>query len=229
VTRRSIPPPHDHAHHSESKMQLNNRDLPNYGVIEGKLPDVTVAYLWTCVEDAKQLNLSMNSELVGNISRTLVIEDKKKMLSTILSDLITRYQQVYRQHFRLMKTGTSEYNFELDKLWVNFQKQNEFNPTHDHAGAVSFVVWMKIPIEYEEQRELAISKNSDAPSAISNFEFSYTEILGNIRTYTYVMNSLAEGTIVFFPAELHHQVYPYFNCDEERVSISGNISIKFSN
>ena len=209
-------------------MQLHNRELPNYGVIEGKLEDETVAYLWECVEESRKLNLNMNSELVGNISQSLMIEDKKNILSKILRDLITRYQEAYGQHFRLMKTGTCEYKFELDRLWVNFQKQNEFNPTHDHAGAFSFVVWMKIPTDYEDQRELPISKNSDAPLAISNFEFSYTDILGDIRTYTYVMNSSAEGTIVFFPAELHHQVYPFFDCDEERISISGNISINIT-
>ena len=32
-----------------------------------------------------------------------------------------------------------------------------------------------------------------------------------------------EGIILFFPSELSHQVFPFYNCDEDRVSISGNL------
>tara|TARA_B100000519_G_scaffold120473_1_gene103987 strand:- start:501 stop:641 length:141 start_codon:yes stop_codon:yes gene_type:complete len=39
------------------------------------------------------------------------------------------------------------------------------------------------------------------------------------------MSPKMEGTMLFFPARLKHTVYPFYNCKEERVSISGNISI----
>ena len=29
--------------------------------------------------------------------------------------------------------------------------------------------------------------------------------------------------MLFFPSKLNHQVYPFLNCEEERISISGNI------
>ena len=34
-----------------------------------------------------------------------------------------------------------------------------------------------------------------------------------------------EGRILFFPATLQHQVYPFYECEEERVTISGNIRL----
>ena len=33
-----------------------------------------------------------------------------------------------------------------------------------------------------------------------------------------------QGMLVFFPSRLNHIVYPFYNCDETRISISGNIS-----
>ena len=39
------------------------------------------------------------------------------------------------------------------------------------------------------------------------------------------MSPKLEGTMVFFPAQLRHAVYPFYNCDEERISISGNIAL----
>ncbi len=32
--------------------------------------------------------------------------------------------------------------------------------------------------------------------------------------------------MLFFPAALRHTVYPFFNCDEPRVSVSGNVWFK---
>ena len=34
-----------------------------------------------------------------------------------------------------------------------------------------------------------------------------------------------EGTIIFFPSQLIHQVYPFFTSEEERVSIAGNVQV----
>ena len=31
--------------------------------------------------------------------------------------------------------------------------------------------------------------------------------------------------MLLFPSSLHHMVYPFYNSDEERVTISGNISL----
>jgi len=39
------------------------------------------------------------------------------------------------------------------------------------------------------------------------------------------MNPEIEGTMLFFPAKLNHIVYPFYDCEEDRVSISGNIQI----
>ena len=37
------------------------------------------------------------------------------------------------------------------------------------------------------------------------------------------VDSDKEGVILLFPSRLRHQVYPFYNCDKERISISGNI------
>jgi len=33
------------------------------------------------------------------------------------------------------------------------------------------------------------------------------------------------GYMVMFPSSLHHMVNPFYECDEERISISGNINL----
>ena len=54
------------------------------------------------------------------------------------------------------------------------------------------------------------------------------DIVGKMSNYVYEMSPECEGTMLFFPAELIHQVYPFFECDEERITIAGNILIDTS-
>jgi hypothetical protein len=121
-----------------------------------------------------------------------------------------------------MKEGEQFY---LESFWVNFQRQHEFNPPHDHAGVYSFVIWMQIPTSYEEQRKLPIAVESNADNHISNFAFSYTNTLGRVSTFAYNMEKEAEGYMVMFPSAMLHQVFPFYENDGERISISGNINI----
>ena len=81
---------------------------------------------------------------------------------------------------------------------------------------------MKIPTKHFEQNKNPISLNANT-HAISAFQFQFTDILGQIRPYLYEMNPEIEGKMLFFPSKLSHTVYPFFNCGEDRISISGNI------
>ena len=51
----------------------------------------------------------------------------------------------------------------------------------------------------------------------------YIDILGNTQTQQYELEPEDEGRMLFFPSQLNHAVYPFFNCDEERISVSGNV------
>ena len=68
-------------------------------------------------------------------------------------------------------------------------------------------------------------KNSKSKYTASCFEFVYKDILGKDVTYDYRLSSKDEGVMLLFPSKMSHVVYPFYNCDEDRVSVSGNIEI----
>ena len=71
-------------------------------------------------------------------------------------------------------------------MWVNYQKQNEFNPNFiPHGGVYSFVIWMKIPTKHSEQNKNPISLKSNT-HLISAFEFQFLNILGQTCTMLYI-------------------------------------------
>ena len=70
-----------------------------------------------------------------------------------------------------------------------------------------------------------IAKESLNGDSISNFTFAYTDVIGNIRSLAIPMEKEFSGNMVIFPSRMKHQVYPFYECDEDRVSIAGNFGV----
>ncbi len=112
----------------------------------------------------------------------------------------------------------------ISALWINNQKQFDFNPPHDHDGALSFVIYLQIPDELKKENDAYVGK-SGGPGGI---QFLYGE--GTRDAITYQAQFPEEGDMYIFPAWLKHYVSP-FKSDCTRISVSGNIhdSVPFSN
>ena len=108
-------------------------------------------------------------------------------------------------------------------VWVNFMKQGEWNPVHNHIGDISCVMYLKVPKEIQEENYTSeLSSKSNTPSA-GKIEFSFGDDIGYCNTG--VMMNPKEKDIYFFPAKLSHMVYP-FKSKTERISVSVNFSDK---
>ena len=191
------------------------------GWINVDLDNTEMDFLWKSIENRGK---DMKPELAGNIDSSYKIFDKDNWFyNNTLIELCEIYSQKFKNVGDKLPTQ-NKHPYYLDTMWVNYQKQTEFNPVHDHKGVYSFVIWMKIPTEYDEQKENPISKNTNS-SSISNFCFNYINIIGENQFYYYEMSKKMEGKMVFFPSKLTHIVYPFYNCSDYRISISGNISL----
>ena len=192
---------------------------PNVGWLEYKLNSKEMDYVWRCIENKKE---NKKKELAGNITASYALMDRGDWFwLNVIYPLTLRYvEKFYNLGKKIGTTGKHPYC--LGKWWVNYQKQNEFNPVHNHSGVYSFVLWMKIPYDCEKQNQKDISRNSNTPS-IGDFQFTYSNMMGKSCIETYRLSPHYEGTMLFFPSQLPHQVYPFYDCDEERISVSGNI------
>ena len=196
----------------------------NLGWIQTELDDIEIDHLWNCIDNQKE---DYKQNLAGNITGSYSLVDKSDWF---FNNTLKPAIKLYAENFTNMGWNiptTGKHLYKLTELWVNYQYKHEFNPLHDHGGVYSFVIWMKIPTDYKEQQKLPMSLGATSDS-ISNFVFTYTDLLGKVRTYTYYMSPKLEGTLLFFPAKLAHQVYPFYNCRDTRISISGNIQVDSS-
>ena len=191
---------------------------PNLGWLIYSLDDKEIDYLWKSIENKKD---NVNDVLAGNISKSFALEDSNDwFFNHTLYPLIG----VYVNQFANMGNNIPTlYNhpYVLSSWWVNYQKQHDFNPTHDHTGVYSFVIWLKIPVEFDDQ-----NRDCDSNGPVrSGFQIHYENILGDHRTFTYDLGKKYEGKLLFFPSKLRHEVFPFYDCDEYRISVAGNILI----
>ena len=190
--------------------------------------------LWEYISNAESHSL-IHQNLAGNISRSLHLDDTDNwFFDNVLISAIAEYRNEYPARYREQNlqmtgcdhnifSGNKKAPFVLSSLWVNFQRQHEFNPIHHHTGLFSFAIMMKIPYDWREQYELPHIKASNSPSA-GNFEFLYTDIMGTVKSLPYKLDPNCEGLMLFFPASTRHLVYPFYECEEERITIAGNIA-----
>ena len=192
--------------------------------IDTRLNQEEMNFLRDAISEENKENVS--NTLAGNISKSEEIKDKDNWFyETALKKLTERmfyqdWDNYYKYHIEKEEPLPE---FKMNKFWVNYQKQHEFNPIHHHGGLYSFVIFMKIPTHWKEQHALPISANSTAPIA-SDFAFVRSDKDSEeCIPINFPLSSEDEGRMLFFPAWLKHQVYPFYECEEERITISGNI------
>ena len=220
----NIPKPYN----KMSDVSWEGFQLPNMPLHKTKLSDDWMSYLWSCVEQAEKDNVNDSNDysyrLAGNITGSLGLKDvnnkfRDEVVGPLTQQLLDDDPKHYFPPIDLDPSLDLKYKPEFRlNWWVNYQYATEFNPEHGHTGITSFVIWMKIPTHYEEQHNLTFHSK-----AASDFQFTYTDILGNTIEYPILMSPEMEGTLMLFPSSLHHQVYPFYNTEKPRISIAGNL------
>jgi hypothetical protein len=200
--------------------QRVHRTFPNIGYLTRHLTSDELSPIWGEVIQIKEDFSSaekFNQELAGNIKKEFLLINNL----TYLENLLLADAQDFIDHNNYKKEMNSKLCLEYS--WINFQTKHEFNPTHNHAGILSFVIWLKIPYSAEQEKNQGPGKdgNTNIPG---HFEFLYTDTLGQIKSLLVACDQSMEGTMLMFPANLMHAVYPFYTSDEYRISISGNFN-----
>ena len=194
--------------------------LSGVGYVKDTIPYNIFAQLTEAASLARENAINVNRELAGAIKEEYSIVHSDFILGEFFDyiiELIGDYEQSFttpisRDSFTypLLKMGFAPRE-SLISTWINFQKKNEYNPPHSHFGAYSFVIWLSLPYDTNEEKKLYKSS--------TDFNFQFIQD-GKIQQCP--LDS-SEGDIILFPADLWHSVQPFFLSDEFRVSISGNI------
>ena len=157
-----------------------------------------------------------NKDLAGYLKdqRHFTIEDKKWFIEKF-QPYADSYSDGYIQAHNFRKEFATS-KFQLIDLWINYMKQNEYNPPHTHDGQVSWVIFLNT-IDLNEEIENYKGTAGRPGSFVCEYgenQLPYWAKTGNAYLPT-------KGEMFMFPAMLRHFVVP-FKSNQERISVSGN-------
>ena len=210
-------------------MQYGISNFTNYGFIGAKFSESDLAPIKTEINNIQNNfdlyeNQKRNNKLVGNIKREYQLIESQKYIEKLLAPLVGAYDKDF-DYMRTVSMLTGNVPIVLDGCWVNFQKKYEFNPAHNHSGIYSFVIWINVPYDMEEERKLSPGAESNEDLA-GSFSFLYNDTTGTINPFTIPVDKSMENNVVFFPSNFFHMVNPFFSSDGYRISVSGNFKLK---
>jgi len=173
---------------------------------------------------------SASDRLVGQIkkgeqlhlSREIKIFDSVHKLSECMAE---KYTSSFFTSLIIKNPYTSA---KCTDLWSVHQYAGDYNPIHNHSSInskLSFILWTKVP-------EKMNNKLADSLFNASGKEDGCTNFIGlsggNPMDFHPKNNKVyypEVGKFLIFPSWLNHSVNP-FNCNGERRTIAGNISLE---
>ena len=174
---------------------------------------------------------SYNDKLAGEIDSEWEIPDYEDLSEVLdIPTLSEKYFQALaaQNHIEIdgenttMSQHLAVFAQNLEKAvvtaaWFNDQKDNEYNPAHDHTGVLSGVLYIKIP-EYLPSRK---HENADGSIVFISNELKTDGVMTNST----LLLSPEVGDLFLFSSSLKHQVYPFRTADGKgiRRSLSFNL------
>ncbi|MCH1612027.1 MAG: putative 2OG-Fe(II) oxygenase [Flavobacteriales bacterium] len=225
---------------SQSDILPGINDLPNIGVhIEKLNPFVFASLKKDCLEGISNVDKSIGNRTGDilqmfhqDIPKEFFFQEpttSKENLTNEVIKICDNFKKTFPEVIDKLNTGTNkeqdDYTFYVERFWINYQRPGEFIPLHRHSGIFSFVVWVSLPIAQQEFENQPVERFNLSKGCQGQFEFVYTDMLGQIKQLRLAHDKSWEGSICVFPAELNHQVYPHYQ-DEYRITVSGNIRAK---
>lgn len=203
-------------------MKIARIDLPNPGVLQADLGQNEIDNLWKLIHEYSPKTAEWDKNKLLNIdtdSKQWTILDDGSFQKNVLMPLVQEYFNQFGTPF-LHKTS-NYHDLVLNRLWTRASTEGDYQSLHDHQGVFTFVVWMKIPFDGEKERTV---QGGFRPHA-SDFGLVYTSTCGSLSKQNWTLTPEMEGTILLFPSDINHIVYPHFTTKEYRISVAGDISL----
>jgi hypothetical protein len=168
-----------------------------------------------------------NKQLVGKIENEHSLfyggkdESKMKNHNRLTQDVLKYFMDMFRHYLNWNKI--TEYDLNLNSIWVNEMKEHEYNPVHIHRGTLftglSSVMILSLPSTYGKEYS-----NDDVP------QNGKLQILGSANGQFAKIDfqpQLKVRDFFIFPYDMRHCVYPFNSTKETRRTLAANCDVQF--
>ena len=194
------------------------QSFENNGILTiDEVPTNVSEWLLNNIPDRK-----FNDGLAGQINEEYGYDTRPQFIDEFILKKIEH--PIIQYHLDKVKI-IKEPKLALQNLWINLQKKHEFNPLHNHTGILSFIIFLKVPYNLDD--EMKVFPQASCEPMASKLSFIVFDSLGEISELNVPVDKSFENRMIMFPAKLNHLVYPFYTSDDYRITCSGNISYSF--
>ena len=167
------------------------------------------------LEKGRETTKDARKNLAGQIDKEFYYENYDEWFNPKFSIYLESYIEAARNYTASIPNKRILSGWHLEKLWVNYQRANEYNPPHDHTGDLSFVIYLQVPEEIVKENKETQHEHNNAGPGMINFWFGLDMPFAINRC----SKMPSAGDIFIFPACLPQYVND-FKDDVERISVS---------
>ena len=213
----------------------------NAGALGDSVPHEILNWLKDIMLKARgRDDYDFTGRLAGNLKKEYVIYGREHTeLVKPDDENLLRYQSYidylcfhpfFEEFWKRQSILAKDSSLYMDNTWVNFQKKYEFNPPHTHTGLFSWIIFLNIPYNLEDENkvfpEMNIrDENNEVVFVTSRLAFLLVNpyLSGGIDHVSINVDKSFEGKIMMFPSYLQHEVFPFYTSDDYRITVSGNL------
>ena len=166
-----------------------------------------------------------NKQLAGKIEKEHSLyydgEDESKMEKHNLlnHEILIWFNKVF--HHYLNFNRIIEYNLNINSVWINEMKVNEYNPVHIHQGSstagLSSVMILKLPDTYGEEYSAKSNPTNGKLQMLGTASGQFAKVDYEPR--------LQVRDFYVFPYDMRHLVYPFNGTDQTRRTLAANCDV----
>ena len=162
-------------------------------------------------EKDKSKKFDFGKSLAGQVSQEIFLP--KEIIDVELMNFLAKFSKAFVENL----TEKRVTKFDLIKVWVVRQFQNEYNPTHWHGGHLSGAGYLKLPDDFgvSIQPKKKVNDNGKINFVHGTRQFLSTPLISKKPEL---------GKMYIFPNYLMHSVNPFYG-EGERRSLSFNAVI----
>ena len=186
-------------------------------VVKFEMPQDFIDEINNVFEEKEQTTVDWSTQLAGKIK-------KEKLVNHLLKDEVKgTFLMCFQEYMKRSGSVLNQtHQLVLDNCWINDMYATEYNPSHFHASknslvGLSSVLFLKTPDSY--------GKEIINPNNPSNGHLEFIGGQQHSLAISQLRLSPKVGDFFVFPYTLVHGVYPFYDTDQVRRTLSYNCDI----
>tara|TARA_B100000925_G_scaffold71767_1_gene50026 strand:- start:77 stop:712 length:636 start_codon:yes stop_codon:yes gene_type:complete len=186
-------------------------------VVKFEMPQNFIDEINNVFEEKEQTTVDWSTQLAGKIK-------KEKLVNHLLKDEVKgTFLMCFQEYMKRSGSVLNQtHQLVLDNCWINDMYATEYNPAHFHASknslvGLSSVLFLKTPDSY--------GKEIINPNNPSNGHLEFIGGQQHSLAISQLRLSPKVGDFFVFPYTLVHGVYPFYDTDQVRRTLSYNCDI----